>query len=212
MEDEGEEGDSRWRSAGGWRSEERRRTRNEEILSTFPTLHAASYPLRVPPSLSLSLSSRVSTSLFFALFFSPSSSASPLLLPQPRFVPSTTATSSAALFPSALAASHPLTSAIPQRSPSSLRAMSPRSALPRATTPLRQYDQLDPLFPPLVRSFVRPSVRLLLLLLRRRRPSSSSSSCSSSASSASSAAFSRLCTTLSLSPYVPILLGVTLTP
>lgn len=175
-EDEGEEGDSRWRSAGGWRSEERRRTRNEEILSTFPTLHAASYPLRVPPSLSLSLSSRVSTSLFFALFFSPSSSASPLLLPQPRFVPSTTATSSAALFPSALAASHPLTSAIPQRSPSSLRAMSPRSALPRATTPLRQYDQLDPLFPPSsVRSSVRPSVffffavvvvlrRLLLLL------------------------------------------------
>lgn len=205
-EDEGEEGDSRWRSAGGWRSEERRRTRNEEILSTFPTLHAASYPLRVPPSLSLSLSSRVSTSLFFALFFSPSSSASPLLLPQPRFVPSTTATSSAALFPSALAASHPLTSAIPQRSPSSLRAMSPRSALPRATTPLRQYDQLDPLFPPSsVRSSVHPSVRLLLL--RRCRRPSSSSSC---ASSASSAAFSRLCTTLS--PYVPILLGVTLTP
>lgn len=172
-EDEGEEGDSRWRSAGGWRSEERRRTRNEEILSTFPTLHAASYPLRVPPSLSLSLSSRVSTSLFFALFFSPSSSASPLLLPQPRFVPSTTATSSAALFPSALAASHPLTSAIPQRSPSSLRAMSPRSALPRATTPLRQYDQLDPLFPPSsVRSSVHPFVfffffAVVVVVLRR---------------------------------------------
>lgn len=55
----------------------------------------------------------------------------PLLLPPPRFVPSTTAGSP----PSASATSHPLTSAIPQRSPSSLRAMSPRSARSRGQPP-----------------------------------------------------------------------------
>lgn len=56
-----------------------RGTRNEEILSTFPTLHATSYPLHYPRSvLTLSLPSFLSlfSSLFFS-FFRISSKASP---------------------------------------------------------------------------------------------------------------------------------------
>ena len=49
-----------------------RGTRNEEILSTFPTLHATSYPLHYPQSfLSLFFSLlSLSHSLYFPLFFS----------------------------------------------------------------------------------------------------------------------------------------------
>lgn len=97
VQDEGGEGERLAVAVGGQAGrEEGRRTRNEEILSTFPTLHAASYPLRVSRSLSLLLSlslalcTRVAISLSFAFFFSPAS-ASTVLLPLPRFVPSTTA-------------------------------------------------------------------------------------------------------------------------
>lgn len=54
VQDEGGEGERLAVAVGGQAGrEEGRRTRNEEILSTFPTLHAASYPLRVSRSLSL---------------------------------------------------------------------------------------------------------------------------------------------------------------
>lgn len=57
VQDEGGEGERLAVAVGGQAGrEEGRRTRNEEILSTFPTLHAASYPLRVSRSLSLLLS------------------------------------------------------------------------------------------------------------------------------------------------------------
>ena len=68
---------SRWRSTRVSGEGVGRRTRNEEILSTFPTLHAASYPLRrrgPAPSLPVAL--------FFSLSSASASSSA-------HFVPST---------------------------------------------------------------------------------------------------------------------------
>lgn len=144
----------------------------------------ASLTVSFAPSFSLSLSARASQSPC------PSPSSFLLLLP-PRFFFRCRASflQPPPGHPSALGTSHPLTSAIPQRSPSSLRAMSPRSALPRATTPLRQYDQLDPLPP-----FVCPS---------SSSSSSSSSASSSFASSASFASFASFATLYYSFPYIP---------
>lgn len=166
------------RRAGG----DARRGEGREMKKFY--LHFQPFMQRLTPFASHGLFRSFSLSLFARRESPcPSPSSFLLLLLPPRFFFRSRASflQPPPSHPSALGTSHPLTSAIPQRSPSSLRAMSPRSALPRATTPLRQYDQLDSLPPP----FVCPSFS---------SSSSSASSFASSASSASFASFSRLCT------------------
>lgn len=117
-------------------------------------------------SVSFFLSSRVATSLSFVFFFSPSS-ASSFLLPQPRFIPSTTA--NAPFRPRYLSSSdirHPPMVSFSPRDVPSIRA-------PAGNHPVETIRPTRPSISP----FVCPS-----------------SSSSSSSSFASSASFSRFCT------------------